>query len=63
MLLESFGRLKAPNHLNLGGCSFGEGIGLLSNVGDRINLKSLFLDGNLMSTIPKSLKALFGLQW
>jgi Leucine-rich repeat (LRR) protein len=63
MLPESFGRLKALNHLNLSGCSFGKGIGLPSNVGDLTNLKSLFLDGNLMSTIPESFKALSALQW
>jgi Leucine-rich repeat (LRR) protein len=63
MLPESFGQLQALNHLNLGGCSFGEGIGLPSNVGDFTNLKSLSLDGNLMNTIPKSLKALSALQW
>jgi len=62
-LPESFGRLKALNHLNISGCSFGEGIGLPSNVGDLPNLKSLFLDGNLMSTIPESFKALSALQW
>jgi Leucine-rich repeat (LRR) protein len=63
MLPESFGQLQALNHLNLGGCSFGEAIGLLSNVGDFTNLKSLSLDGNLMNTIPESLKALNALQW
>ncbi len=34
-----------------------------SNVGDLRNLKSLSLDGDLISTIPKSLKALSALQW
>jgi Leucine-rich repeat (LRR) protein len=58
MLPESFGHPKALNHLNLHGCSFGEGIGLPSNVGDLTNLKSLSLDGNLMSTIPKTFKDL-----
>jgi Leucine-rich repeat (LRR) protein len=63
MLPESFGQLQALNHLNLGGCSFGQGVGLPSNVGDLTNLKSLSLDGNLMNTIPESLKALSALQW
>jgi Leucine-rich repeat (LRR) protein len=63
ILLESFGQFKALTHLNLVGCSFGEGIGLPSNVGDLTNLKSLSLDGNLMKTIPKSFKALSALQW
>ncbi|CAK9200268.1 unnamed protein product [Sphagnum troendelagicum] len=58
MLPESFGQLQALNHLNLGGCSFGKGIGLPSNVGDLINLKSLVLNGNLMTTIPESFKDL-----
>jgi Leucine-rich repeat (LRR) protein len=63
MLPKNFGRLKALNYLNLGGCSFGEGIGLPSIVGDFTNLKSLSLDGNFMSTIPKSFEALNALQW
>jgi Leucine-rich repeat (LRR) protein len=46
------------NHLNLVGCLFGEGIKLPSNVGDLTNLKSLSLDGNLMSTIHESFKDL-----
>jgi Leucine-rich repeat (LRR) protein len=58
MLPESFGQLQALNHLNLGGCLFGEGTGLPSNVGDLINLKSLVLNGNLMTTIPESFKDL-----
>jgi Leucine-rich repeat (LRR) protein len=63
MLPESFGCLEVLNHLNIGGCSFGEAIGLPSNVGDLTNLKSLSLDGNLMNTIPESLKTLSALQW
>jgi Leucine-rich repeat (LRR) protein len=63
MLPESFGQLKALNHLNLYGCSFGKGIGLPSNFGNLPNLKSLSLDGNLMSTIPESFKALSVLRW
>jgi len=58
MLLERFGDVKAFDYLDIGGCSFGEGIGLVSNFGDLANLKSLFLDGNLMSTIPESFKDL-----
>ncbi len=58
MLPKNIGQLKALNQLNLGGGSFGEGIGLPSNVGDLTNLKSLFLIGNLMRTIPESFKDL-----
>jgi len=63
MHLESFGRLEVLNHLNIGGYSLGEAIGLPSNDGYLTNLKSLSLDGNLMNTIPESLKTLSALQW
>ncbi|KAH8946616.1 hypothetical protein BDL97_12G105200 [Sphagnum fallax] len=55
---ESVAQLEVLNHFSLGGCSFGEGIGWPSNVGNLTNLKSLFLSGNLMTTIPESFKDL-----
>jgi Leucine-rich repeat (LRR) protein len=58
VLLERFGKVKAFNYLNIGGCLVEEGIGLVSNFGDLAKLKSLDLDGNLMSTIPESFKDL-----
>jgi len=63
ILLESFGQLKALNHLDLHGCLIGKGIGLPSNFGDLTKLKSLSLDGNLMNFIPKSFKDLSSLNW
>jgi Leucine-rich repeat (LRR) protein len=61
VLLERFGDVKAFDYLDIGGCSVGEGIRLVSNFGDIAKLKSLFLDGNLMSTFPESFKDLNGL--
>ncbi len=63
ILPESFGQLKALNHLDFHGCLIRKGIGLLSNFGDLTKLKSLSLDGNLMNTIPESFKDLSSLNW